>query len=90
MLEPLREMETKSGAKVEGVLWLVSTVYGRMDHKLTIIAWTPEFTSTNIQMGGDMYLIPAHIHIIAPAWWYVCRKLLFLPFARMMSVSNTS
>ena len=29
----------------------------------------PELTKTNIQMGALMYLMPAHMHIMAPAWW---------------------
>ena len=34
---------------------------------LTIKACIPEFTNTNIQIGGLIYRIPAHIHSIAPA-----------------------
>lgn len=59
----------ESGQCVIGVLGSVSVLLDLIaETKLTIIAWMPEFTKTNIQIGGDMNLIPAHMHIIAPAW----------------------
>jgi len=57
---------------------------------LTIMAWIPELTVANIQIGGDMKRIPAHMDNIAPAWWYFWRVVLRLPFARIMAVSRTS
>lgn len=35
----------------------------------TIIVWMPELTRANIQIGGLIYRIPAHMQSIAPAWW---------------------
>ena len=54
------------------------------------MAWMPELTRANIQMGGDMKRIPAHMDNIAPAWWYFWRVVLRLPLARMIAVSRTS
>lgn len=61
-----------------------------MYEELTIIAWMPALTNTKIQIGFAMYLIPAHMAIIAPAWWYVWSVELGFPLARMINVSRTS
>ena len=54
------------------------------------MAWMPELTRANIQMGGDMKRIPAHMDNIAPAWWYFWRVVLRFPLTRMITVSRTS
>lgn len=35
---------------------------------LTIKVWMNEFNQQNIQMGGDIQRIPAHMQSMAPAW----------------------
>jgi hypothetical protein len=64
--------------------------FGRKGGEHTIKAWIPELYAQNSQIAGHMKRIPAHMHIIAPAWWYVCRVLDFLPLARIIMVSTTS
>lgn len=41
---------------------------GGREGELTMMAWMNELKNTKIQMGTDMYRMPAHMHIMAPAW----------------------
>lgn len=34
----------------------------------TMIIWTNELMQVNIQIGGDMYRMPAHMANMAPVW----------------------
>ena len=64
------DAEPESSGSVVCILEALNmTVLQMCKEKLTMRAWTPELTRTNIHIGGVMYLIPAHIHIIAPVWW---------------------
>ena len=53
-LQSLRNMNFERRAEVERVLLAISDVGAQVKGKLTIRAWMPELTKTNIHMGGDM------------------------------------
>ena len=90
-LDGIGYAEAQCGDGVVGVLRKSATSSGRGTGAcFTIMAWIPELTSTNIQIGGDMKRMPAHMDSIAPAWWYFCKVVLRLPLARIMAVSRTS
>ena len=76
-LEKLRDPNRECGESVVSVLRVGKLDFPESEEsrgerqicgrERTINACKPEFTTTNIQIGGDMYRIPAQTHIIAPA-----------------------